>query len=181
MASWNLNNIGSGNGLVPDGTKPSPEPMLIFHYWIPERYFAGNAQGPWIQIENCIFLIWPPHPSGSDGLKTWEKALPWVCCHRNLAQWDCLCKCHIDSVMATTSNFVFRKWHPSNLSSSGRATSTETNYGIWSTSYHHIENWMKWLSFCRWHFLDRKFVHFDLNLTEVCSQGNYLQSHKRDV
>ena len=26
-------NIGSGNGLVPDGTKPLPEPMLTNHQW----------------------------------------------------------------------------------------------------------------------------------------------------
>ena len=24
-------NIGSGDGLLPDGTKPLPEPMLIYH------------------------------------------------------------------------------------------------------------------------------------------------------
>ena len=24
-------NIGSGNGLLPDGTKPLPEPMLVHH------------------------------------------------------------------------------------------------------------------------------------------------------
>ena len=26
-------NIGSGNGLLPDGTKPLPEPMLTDHQW----------------------------------------------------------------------------------------------------------------------------------------------------
>ena len=26
-------NIGPGNGLVPDGTKPLPEPMLTYHQW----------------------------------------------------------------------------------------------------------------------------------------------------
>ena len=31
MATRILVNIGSGNGLMPDGTKPSPEPMLIYH------------------------------------------------------------------------------------------------------------------------------------------------------
>ena len=31
MASEILVNIGSGNGLLPDGTKPLPEPMSIFH------------------------------------------------------------------------------------------------------------------------------------------------------
>ena len=28
-------NIGSGNGLLPDGTKPLPEPMLTDHQWSP--------------------------------------------------------------------------------------------------------------------------------------------------
>ena len=31
MATWIYANIGSGNGLLPDGTKPLPEPMLIYH------------------------------------------------------------------------------------------------------------------------------------------------------
>ena len=26
-------NIGSGNGMFPDGTKSLPEPMLIYHLW----------------------------------------------------------------------------------------------------------------------------------------------------
>ena len=34
-------NIGSGNGLLPDGTKPSPEPMLTFYSH--ERNFPENA------------------------------------------------------------------------------------------------------------------------------------------
>ena len=28
-------NIGSGNGLLPDGTKPLPEPKLTDHWWSP--------------------------------------------------------------------------------------------------------------------------------------------------
>ena len=30
-AIWVWVNIGSGNGLLPDGTKPLPEPMLTYH------------------------------------------------------------------------------------------------------------------------------------------------------
>ena len=30
LAAWIAFNIGSGNGLVPDGTKPLPEPMLTY-------------------------------------------------------------------------------------------------------------------------------------------------------
>ena len=32
MATEILDNIGSGNGLLPDGTKPLPEPMLTYHH-----------------------------------------------------------------------------------------------------------------------------------------------------
>ena len=35
-------NIGSGNGLVPDGTKPLPEPMLTDHQWSPVTYISGQ-------------------------------------------------------------------------------------------------------------------------------------------
>ena len=35
-------NIGSGNGLLPDGTKPLPEPMLTDHQWGPETFILGQ-------------------------------------------------------------------------------------------------------------------------------------------
>ena len=35
-------NIGLGNGLLPDGTKPSPEPMLIDHQWSPVTFILGQ-------------------------------------------------------------------------------------------------------------------------------------------
>ena len=31
-------NIGSGNGLLPDGTKPLPETMLTYHQWSPKTF-----------------------------------------------------------------------------------------------------------------------------------------------
>ena len=31
-------NIGSGNALLPDGTKPLPEPMLTDHQWSPVTF-----------------------------------------------------------------------------------------------------------------------------------------------
>ena len=33
MASWILNNIGSGNGLLPNGTRPSLKLVLMFFNW----------------------------------------------------------------------------------------------------------------------------------------------------
>ena len=32
MVPWKWLNLAPGNGLVPDGTKPSPEPMLTYHF-----------------------------------------------------------------------------------------------------------------------------------------------------
>ena len=37
-----LVNIGSGNGLLPDGTKPLPEPMLTDHQWSPVTFIWGQ-------------------------------------------------------------------------------------------------------------------------------------------
>ena len=35
-------NIGSGNGLLPDGTKPLPEPMLTYHQCSPSTFSCGQ-------------------------------------------------------------------------------------------------------------------------------------------
>ena len=35
-------NIGSGNGLLPDGTKPLPEPMLTDSQWSPVIFLLGQ-------------------------------------------------------------------------------------------------------------------------------------------
>ena len=38
MATETWVNIGSGNGLLPDGTKPLPEPMLTDNQWSPMTF-----------------------------------------------------------------------------------------------------------------------------------------------
>ena len=49
-------NIGSGNGLLPDSTKPLPEPVLTCHQWdlvaSPEGNFKVNA----LDISPLIFI-----------------------------------------------------------------------------------------------------------------------------
>ena len=35
-------NIVSGNGLLPDGTKPLPQPMLTDHQWSPVKFILGQ-------------------------------------------------------------------------------------------------------------------------------------------
>ena len=42
-------NIGSGNDLLPNGTKPLPEPMLTYHQWIPVTITSGQFRGRWFQ------------------------------------------------------------------------------------------------------------------------------------
>ena len=45
-------NIGSGNGLLPDDTKPLPEPVLTDHQWSPSdihiREISQEMPPPWI-------------------------------------------------------------------------------------------------------------------------------------
>ena len=53
-------NIGSGNGLLPDGTKPLPEPILTYHHFMVHFMVAREialllwtgCQGT--QINNCL-------------------------------------------------------------------------------------------------------------------------------
>ena len=47
-ATWICVNIGSSNGLVPDGTKPLPEPMLTYHQQGPVAFI-------WVQFyKRCL-------------------------------------------------------------------------------------------------------------------------------
>ena len=62
-------NIGSGNGLLPDGTKPLPEPILTDHQWSPVTFILGqyhkrclNHQS--LKSENCMSKILFKFPSG---------------------------------------------------------------------------------------------------------------------
>ena len=42
MATLIWVNIDSGNGLLPDGTKPSPEPMLTYHQYGQVTFISGQ-------------------------------------------------------------------------------------------------------------------------------------------
>ena len=46
--------IGAGNGLVPDGTKPLPEPMLICDHWDPDCIIHLRVNS----IENSVDVCW---------------------------------------------------------------------------------------------------------------------------
>ena len=49
-------NIGSGNGLLPDGTKPLPEPKLTDHQWSPVTFILGQDM-PQPSITKICFKI----------------------------------------------------------------------------------------------------------------------------
>ena len=67
ITSWILVNIGLGNGLLPDGTKPLPEPILIYYQW--ERVLSPEVNFTWTisifdLILKIIHLRLQPHLSG---------------------------------------------------------------------------------------------------------------------
>ena len=55
-------NIGSGNGLLPDGTKPLPEPMLTYQlervtfFWgqVHKRYLSDHKNEKGIRIDKVM-------------------------------------------------------------------------------------------------------------------------------
>ena len=58
MATVILDNIGSGNGLLPDGTKPSPEPMLTYHQQSSDKHlWAISREIPHPYIDNISMKI----------------------------------------------------------------------------------------------------------------------------
>ena len=61
ITSWILVNIGLGNGLLPEGAKPLPEPMLIYHQWERVAFtwgqFHRNVIYLWYDFENDSFKI----------------------------------------------------------------------------------------------------------------------------
>ena len=63
-------NIGSGNGLLPDGNKPLPEPMLTDHQWSPVTFILGQFHNRclnhqhWSPFENYMSKLSFNFPRG---------------------------------------------------------------------------------------------------------------------
>ena len=62
MATEIWDDISSGNRLMPDGTKPSPEPMFTYHHSCPVAFASGQfhkkrARYLWHAFENYYFHI----------------------------------------------------------------------------------------------------------------------------
>ena len=68
-------NIGSGNGLLPDGTKPLPEPMLTFISEVlwhsPESNFTVSIQAIILYMMSLKIILFKllPHLPGANELK----------------------------------------------------------------------------------------------------------------
>ena len=75
MATHIWVNIGSGNGLVPGGTKPLTEPMLINHQWNSAAFTWGEFHKKWsvyislIGVRKITSLRSQPHLPGVSELK----------------------------------------------------------------------------------------------------------------
>ena len=51
-------NFGSGNGLLPDGTKPLPDPMLTDHQWSPSDFHISLITlTSWIIVYIRVFIL----------------------------------------------------------------------------------------------------------------------------
>ena len=95
-------NIGSGNGLLPDGTKPLPEPMLTFHNWSPVTFISGKEM-PQPSINkiclNIIYLKFYWNSPGANELKLPKHGLNplLTCCSSVLERVSTLTLVHIRS------------------------------------------------------------------------------------
>ena len=78
-------NVGSGNGLLPDGTNPLPEPMLTDHQWSPVTFILGqfSQEMPLPSITKICLKIWClkfnsnfPGANELTGLIAWCQMVP---------------------------------------------------------------------------------------------------------
>ena len=80
MALEILVNTGSGNGLLPDSTKPLPEPMSTYHQWDPLAFIPVESLLEYsiLQPPSCVWnlLIWN-HSHSPRG--QWIKAYNGIC------------------------------------------------------------------------------------------------------
>ena len=79
-------NIGSGNGLFPDGTKPLPEPMLTDHQWSPVTFILGQFHKRCLNHQS-LKSIWKLHIQNFiqifPGANELSKTLPSIAKHYN--------------------------------------------------------------------------------------------------
>ena len=65
-------NIGSGNGLLPDGTKPLPEPMLTYQQsfvaFIWQQFYVKHLVSIHEISSKIMFLKLQPHLPGANEL-----------------------------------------------------------------------------------------------------------------
>ena len=113
MATWILINIGWGNGLLPNGTKPLPGPILTYCQWGPvavtfgqfhKRYLSHQSsksayksliqnviqisQGPmsWLMCIMIDLFLLLPH-AGAAGRKLWHFSIWVIGTERMLLAW----------------------------------------------------------------------------------------------
>ena len=107
-------NIGSGNGLLPDGTNPSPEPMLTYHQWGPVVITWGQFHIKWLSHQlfklarKLISSNFIQISQGSMGKRTIIKftdKIFWVIVAlRELTHWG---RDQMDAISQTTFWIVF--------------------------------------------------------------------------
>ena len=70
MATYIWVNIGSGKGLLPDGTKPLPEAMLTYHQWSFRAFIWQQFTGSTIHEMSSKMIIFKlqPHLPGANEL-----------------------------------------------------------------------------------------------------------------
>ena len=92
-------NTDSGNGLLPDGTKPLPEPVLTGHQWSPATFILGQFHKRYLNHQSIKSLLKMTYlkfhlnfPGANELNRVFEGILPhiWkVCTHcpKTLTHW----------------------------------------------------------------------------------------------
>ena len=99
-------NIGLGNGLLPDGTKPLPEPMLAYHQWGPKTFTWKKFHERYPNHQSLKWT-WKPFLNSPRGqwVKSNDRFWCFLCCLKTFT--------HVYQCMMTSSNGnIFRVTGP---------------------------------------------------------------------
>ena len=95
-----LDNIGSGNGLLPDGTKPLPEPMLTYPHWGILTFTRGQFHYRYLSNQSTK-LVWKLLIQNF--IHTSQGRMSSSLIHGS--SWSVWCKTHQESLQLTPREF----------------------------------------------------------------------------
>ena len=96
----NFDNIGSGNGLMPDGTKPLLDPKLTYHEYVPLKYISWPFVSHISEENKCKYKIFKMSAGPNELTNLSSRHMPLICI------WDWRLHTILPNSLTTSGHFI---------------------------------------------------------------------------